>query len=109
MYIKRGAGHESPLVVFIDEIEGFLRLPMHVADDFLSALRTLDNDRGREPSFRRLWFCLMGVCTPCALIRDHLRSQRAGDHISVGVHRRDTEDQSTAARLDPLLLHPLHC
>ena len=68
------ASHESPLVVFIDEIEGFLKLPMHVADDFLSALRTLYNDRGREPIFRRLSFCLMGVCTPGELIRDERRT-----------------------------------
>jgi dipeptide/tripeptide permease len=68
------AANDAPLLVFIDEIEGFLKLPMHVADDFLSALRTLYNDRGREPVYRRLSFCLMGVCTPGELIRDERRT-----------------------------------
>lgn len=68
------AAADSPLVVFIDEIEGFLKLPMALGDDFLTALRTLHNDRGREPLYRRLSFCLMGVCTPAELIRDQRRT-----------------------------------
>lgn len=68
------AAAESPLVLFVDEIEGFLKLPMIVADDFFSALRTLYNDRAQEPLYRRLSFCLMGVCTPGELIRDERRT-----------------------------------
>lgn len=64
----------SPLVVFIDEIEGFLKLPIQVADDFLAALRTLFNDRAQVSAYRRLSFCLMGVCTPGELIRDERRT-----------------------------------
>lgn len=68
------AAHDSPLVLFFDEIEGFLKLPTHVADDFLSALRTLYNDRAQEAVYCRLSFCLMGVCTPHELIRDERRT-----------------------------------
>ena len=62
------------LVLFVDEIEGFLKLPMRMADDFLSAIRALYNDRDREPLYRRLSFCLMGVCTAAELIRDERRT-----------------------------------
>lgn len=65
---------ETPIVLFIDEIEGFLKLPMHVVDDFMSALRTLYNDRAQQPAYRRLSCCLMGVCTPSDLIRDERRT-----------------------------------
>ncbi len=65
---------EKPLVIFIDEIEGFLKLPMRVTDDFLAAVRSCFNDRDREPCYQRLSFCLMGVCTPNELIRDERRT-----------------------------------
>ena len=68
------AQSEMPLVLFVDEIEGFLKLPMRMADEFLSAMRALYNDRDREPIYRRLSFCLMGVCTPTELIRDERRT-----------------------------------
>lgn len=63
-----------PLIVFIDEIEGFLKLPIRVTDDFLAAIRSCYNDRDREPLYRRLSFCLLGVCTPNELIRDERRT-----------------------------------
>lgn len=68
------AQSEQPLVLFVDEIEGFLKLPMRMADDFLSAVRTIYNDRDRETVYQRLSFCLMGVCTPTELIRDERRT-----------------------------------
>lgn len=64
----------QPLILFVDEIEGFLKLPMRLADDFLAAIRALYNDRDREPLYRRLSFCLMGVCTAAELIRDERRT-----------------------------------
>lgn len=64
----------SPFVVFMDEIENFLKLPMRVTDDFLTAVRSLYNDRDQEPLYRRLSFCLLGVCTPNELIRDERRT-----------------------------------
>lgn len=68
------ARSSQPLVIFIDEIEGFLKLPMRLTDDFLTAVRSWYNDRDREPLYRRLSFCLMGVCTPTELIRDERRT-----------------------------------
>lgn len=64
----------QPLLVFIDEVEGFLKLPMRLTDDFLAAIRSCYNDRDREPAYRRLSFCLLGVCTPAELIRDERRT-----------------------------------
>lgn len=64
----------QPLIIFIDEIEGFLKLPMRLTDDFLAAIRSCYNDRDREPAYRRLSFCLLGVCTPAELIRDERRT-----------------------------------
>jgi len=64
----------EPLAIFVDEVEGFLKLPMLMADDFLAAIRSLYNDRDREPAYRRLSFCLTGVATPTELIRDERRT-----------------------------------
>lgn len=64
----------QPLIIFIDEIEGLLKLPIRVTDDFLAAIRSCYNDRDREPLYRRLSFCLLGVCTPNELIRDERRT-----------------------------------
>lgn len=65
---------DAPLVLFLDEVESFLKMPGPVADGFLTAIRAYVNDRDRTPLYRRLSFCLMGVCTPTELIQDERRT-----------------------------------
>lgn len=64
------AQSDSPLAIFIDEVESFLKLPMHVADDFLAAIQSCFNDRDREPLFRKPAFC-----APCGLHSDRADSR----------------------------------
>ncbi|MFO0580242.1 MAG: MFS transporter [Polyangia bacterium] len=65
---------DTPLVLFLDEVESFLKMPGPVADGFLTAIRSYVNDRDRTPLYRRLSFCLSGVCTPTELIQDERRT-----------------------------------
>lgn len=58
-----------PIVLFVDEIDCIVSLPFP-ADEFLGAIRECYNRRTRQPEFRRLSFCLLGVTTPSDLIRD---------------------------------------
>ncbi len=59
---------ESGLVVFLDEIDHTLKFDY--TDDFFTAIRSMYNDRAREPLYRRLAFCLVGVATPNELIKN---------------------------------------
>lgn len=90
----------QPLVIFIDEIEGFLKLPMRVTDDFLAAIRSCYNDRSREPAYRRLSFCLLGVCTPTELIRDE---RRTPFNVARGIDLADFAWEDTRAGFLPVL------
>lgn len=90
----------QPLVIFVDEIEGFLKLPMRMADDFLAAIRSLYNDRDREPAYRRLSFCLMGVCTPTELIRDE---RRTPFNVARGISLEDFSWDEVRAGFLPVL------
>lgn len=65
---------DKPLVIFLDEVESFLKMPSAVADGFLTAIRSYVNERELTPLYRRLTFCLMGVCTPTELIQDERRT-----------------------------------
>jgi hypothetical protein len=56
-------------VVFIDETDAVRSLPFST-DEFFAAIRECYNRRTREPAFRRLTFCLLGVASPTDLIRD---------------------------------------
>ncbi|MFO0579032.1 MAG: MFS transporter [Polyangia bacterium] len=94
------AASPAPLVLFIDEVEGFLKLPMRVADDFLAALRSLYNDRDREPLYRRLSFCLLGVCTPTELIRDE---RRTPFNVARAINLEDFSWESVRAGFLPVL------
>ncbi len=62
------ASHDSPLVIFVDEIDATLKLPY--TDDFFTAIRTMYNQRGSEPAFEKIAFCLIGVATPNELVKD---------------------------------------
>jgi hypothetical protein len=57
------------IVIFIDEIDSVLGLNFRV-DEFFGAIRAFYNHRADNPDFNRLTFTLLGVATPCDLIRD---------------------------------------
>ena len=59
---------QSPIVIFIDEIDSTLKLPY--TDDMFVAFRSMFNDRVSEPEYERISFCLVGVATPNELIKD---------------------------------------
>jgi hypothetical protein len=56
---------ETPVVVFVDEIDTTLNLPF--TDDFYAAIRYLYNARALVPAYQRLSFVLIGVATPSTL------------------------------------------
>ncbi|MCF7764217.1 MAG: AAA-like domain-containing protein [Verrucomicrobia bacterium] len=59
----------TPVVVFVDEIDGVRSLPF-ATDEFFAAIRECYNRRVQDSEFNRLTFCLLGVATPAELIRD---------------------------------------
>jgi len=59
----------TPMVVFVDEIEAVRKLPFSF-DSFFAMIRALHNLRATEPNAMQLTFCLTGVATPAELIRD---------------------------------------
>jgi WD40 repeat protein len=61
----------GPVVIFLDEIDITRRLRFET-DEFFAAIRACYNARADDPAYRRLTFCLLGVATPAALIRDPL-------------------------------------
>ncbi|GAB1540308.1 hypothetical protein NUACC21_29770 [Scytonema sp. NUACC21] len=63
---------ETPVVIFVDEIDTTLSL--NFTDDFFAAVRSLYVARASEPEFQRLSFVLIGVATPGDLIRDPKRT-----------------------------------
>ena len=63
---------ETPLVIFVDEIDTTLSIPF--SDDFYAAIRSMYNARGVTPVFRRLSFALIGVATPSDLMSDPKRT-----------------------------------
>lgn len=60
---------QTPLVIFIDEVDLVRRLPFDVSE-FFAALRACYNARSEELVFQRLCFCLLGVASPVGLISD---------------------------------------
>ena len=63
---------ESPIAVFIDEIDSTLGLPF--TDDFFALIRACYNKRAENPDYRRLTFALLGVAAPSELIGDAKRT-----------------------------------
>jgi WD40 repeat protein len=59
---------ESPIVIFIDEIDSILNLEFK--DDFFAFLRSCYHKRADKPQFQRLNFACLGVATPMDLIAD---------------------------------------
>ena len=60
---------DTPLVVFVDEIDATRSLPFS-ADEFFSAIRQLYVERAVNPALKRLAFCLLGTAAPSDLIQD---------------------------------------
>ncbi len=60
---------ESPVVIFIDEVD-FLMSLTFPTDEFFAGIRGTYNRRSTSPNLRRLTFCLAGVATPSQLIRN---------------------------------------
>jgi len=60
---------ESPIVVFVDEIDKVLSQDFSL-DDFFALIRFFQNQRVDNPIFQRLTFALLGVATPGDLITD---------------------------------------
>ena len=63
---------ETPIVVFVDEIDTTLSLDF--TDDFFIAIRHFYTARAQNPEFSRLSFVLIGVAAPGDLIRDPQRT-----------------------------------
>lgn len=63
-----GQSGRTPVVIFVDEIDQTLKLPY--TDDFFAVIRSMYNQRGKEPAFARITFCLVGVASPNELIKD---------------------------------------
>lgn len=62
-------GLDSPVVLFIDEIDAVKSLPFST-DEFFAALRECYNRRVQDEAMQRLTVCLVGSATPSDLIAD---------------------------------------
>ncbi len=60
---------DSPLVVFVDEIDAVRSLSFS-ADEFFAAMRACHNARTEDTEYKRLTFCLVGAAAPADLITD---------------------------------------
>ncbi len=57
----------APLVIFFDEIDATFALPFD-RDTFFLAIRSLYQERARDPALHRLSFCFVGVSHPMDLV-----------------------------------------
>ncbi len=64
---------QTPIVIFIDEIDSILSLDFS-SDDFFAVIRDCYNNRANKPNFQRLTFAIIGVASPSDLIRDRKRT-----------------------------------
>src|SRR5262245_375357 len=60
---------DTPIVIFIDEIDATRSLPFS-ANEFFAGIRECYNRRVHDPAYKRLTFCLLGVAVPGDLIAD---------------------------------------
>jgi AAA-like domain len=85
---------ESPLVIFLDEIDSTLRLPY--ADNLFLSIRTLNNDRPLQKCYERVTFCLLGVATPNELIKSReATSYNVGQTLELRDFDEDRDDLSS--------------
>lgn len=64
---------DSPIFIFIDEIDSVLSLEFST-DDFFAWIRSCYNQRSHDPRYRRFNMALFGVATPSDLIADKRRT-----------------------------------
>jgi GUN4-like/AAA-like domain len=64
---------QSPIAIFIDEIDSVRSLSFST-DDFFALLRFCHEERPLNPKYNRLTFALLGVATPTDLIADEQRT-----------------------------------
>ncbi|UJB72978.1 AAA-like domain-containing protein (plasmid) [Acaryochloris sp. 'Moss Beach'] len=64
---------DEPIVIFIDEIDSVLSFQFPT-DDLFALIRACCNERGDDPTYDRLTFCLLGVASPSKLIVDKERT-----------------------------------
>jgi WD40 repeat protein len=64
---------ETPIVIFLDEIDSVLSLDFSI-NDFFALIRFCYNQRSLNLKYRRLTFALFGVVTPSDLINDYRRT-----------------------------------
>ena len=87
---------EEQIVIFIDEIDGVLRLDFPT-DDFFAFIRACHNQRVDNPLYNRLTFCLLGVASPGNLIKDKQRTPfNIGQGISLSGFQLDEVDPLVA-------------
>ncbi len=92
------ASDASPVVLFVDEIDGTLNLAY--TDDFFTAIRTMYNQRGAEPAYEQIAFCLIGVATPNELVKDRrTTSYNVGRTFEVRDFELQRDDLSVVAAL----------
>ncbi len=60
---------QSPIVIFVDEIDKVMSQDFSL-DDFFALIRFFQNQRVDNPIFQRLTFALLGVATPGDLIKN---------------------------------------
>src|SRR5215831_13865765 len=60
---------DTPIVIFIDEIDATRSLPFS-ANEFFAGIRECYNRRVHDPAYKRLTFCLLGVAVPGDLVAD---------------------------------------
>jgi WD40 repeat protein len=89
---------DEPIVLCIDEIDATRNLSFD-ADEFFAGVRECYNHRVRDPAYRRLTVCMLGVAVPTDLIRN---STTTPFNIGERVYLRDftlAEMQKLAAPL----------
>jgi WD40 repeat protein len=64
---------DTPITIFIDEIDSTLSLDFPT-DDFFALIRSCYDKRSTNPAYERLTFALIGVATPSNLITDKRRT-----------------------------------
>jgi hypothetical protein len=82
---------DSPIVIFIDEIDSILRF--EAKDDFFALVRSYFIQRPDSSEYNRLAFALLGVATPGDLIQDKSRTPfNIGTAIDLqGFQRKEVE------------------
>ena len=93
---------ESPIVIFIDEIDYTLHFDFK--DDFFAAIRAIYNARAHNDIFKRLTFVLLGAASPSDLMKDHRHTPfNVGHRINL---REFSQEDAVVLRNGLELFHP---